>query len=278
MMAPGRYARLSARPLLAADGLVVDVPAQGSGGGPVRLLHGVSMSLVPRELVGLIGPNGAGKTTLLRVLGGALRPTAGEVRLGGSDLQRLPRRLRARRLGQVPQSATTGIDFTALDVVLMGRYPHLRALEPEGPHDYALARGALAEVEMAAAAARRTSTLSAGERQRLLFARARCQEAGVLLCDEPTANLDLRHRALLFEVLRGFAAGGGAVLAAIHDVDLAARYCGRLILLAGGRVLADGAPQAVLTPHLLRQAYAVEAEVHIDPATGSPRVTVLGPA
>jgi iron complex transport system ATP-binding protein len=198
--------------------------------------------------------------------------------LGGVPLARLSPRLRARQLALMPQAASLGLDFRCLDFVLMGRYPHLRPLQPEGPRDLALARAAIAEMELGAAEQRSTAALSAGERQRLLFSRARCQEAAVLLCDEPAANLDLRHRALLFGVLQAFAAEGGGVLAALHDLDLAARYCDRLVLLCAGRVLADGPPAAVLTAERIREAYAVQAAVRPDPVTGTLHVAVLGPA
>jgi len=269
---------VSAAPRLSAEAVRVEVPGpQGRAGPAARLLDGVSLELWAGECVGLVGPNGAGKTTLLRVLGGALQPSSGLARLDGVPVGALAPRSRARRLGQVAEAAGGGIDFACLDVVLMGRYPHLAPLQPEGAADFALARAALREVELDGVERRLTSTLSAGERQRLAFARTRCQQATVLLCDEPTANLDLRHRALLFEILRGCAAAGGAVLAALHDLDLAARYCGRLVLLVAGRVLADGPPAAVLTRALLEEAYGVRVEVHTDPATGAPRVTVLGP-
>ena len=261
--------------LLLASDLHVDLPPGAPAARPV--LRGVSLGLRPGEVVGLVGPNGAGKTTLLRALCGLLPPRRGEVRLEGVPLGRLPGRSRARRLALMPQAAALGLDFTCLDVVLMGRYPHLRPLAPERPGDLAVARAALAEVEMGGCADRRTAGLSAGERQRVLFARARSQEAAVLLCDEPTANLDLRHRAQLFEVLRAHARGGGAVLAAVHDLDLAARHCDRLVLLHEGTVLADGPPDRVLTPAHLEAAYGVEAAVHQDPWSGSVRVTVLRP-
>lgn len=263
---------------LAAEGVGLAVPGVEGGPASVALLQEVTLRLRPGELVALVGPNGAGKTTLLRVLGGLLRPTAGRVLLRGSPLAAHGSRGRARLLAQVPQAADLGLDFEVLQVALMGRYPHLVRWRREGPKDFHIARGALGEVEMGARERHRVSTLSAGERQRLLFARARAQQAPVLLCDEPTANLDLRHRALVMEVLRAFASGGGAVVAVVHDLDLAARYCDRLVLLAGGRVVADGPAAEVLTPERLLRHFGVRAEVHPDPATATPRVSVLGPA
>jgi len=268
----------AAEEVLMAEGVDLLVRAPEAGAPDVALLRGVTLGLRPGELLALVGPNGAGKTTLLRVLGGLARPTAGRVFLRAAPLHTLHPRRRAQLLGQVPQAAEMGIDFDCFQVALMGRYPHLRRLQREGPGDREIARRALAEVELTHRGRHRVSTLSAGERQRLLFARARAQQAPVLLCDEPTANLDLRHRAVVMEVLRAFAATGGSVIAVIHDLDLAARYCDRLVLLAGGRVVAEGAPAEVLTAERLHRHFAVDAEVHPDPATGSPRVTVLGPS
>ena len=257
-------------PVLRAEGVTVEA-------GSACLLRAVDLRLHPGEVVGLVGPNGAGKTTLLRVLGGLLRPDAGAVYLEGRPLPDWTPRQRARRLALVPQALAMAMDFRALDVALMGRYPHLRRLQPEGPGDVATARRALARVELLHRADRPVPTLSAGERQRLLLARAACQIPRVALCDEPTANLDLRHRALVFRLLRAFARRGGAVLAAVHDLEWAAGHCHRLVLLAAGRVLVEGTPQQVLSARHLRTAFGVDAEVYPDPVTGAPRVSVRGP-
>ncbi len=263
--------RSAQAPLLQAHGLAVP----GSRGRP--RLDGVSLGLGRGELVGLVGANGAGKTTLLRVLGGLVQPREGTVLLGGQSLRGLPARARARRVAQVPQSEPLTIDFTGWDLVLMGRYPHLGPLEAEGSADRDAAWAALEETDAADCAQRRLSTVSAGERQRLIFARGRCQQGEVLLCDEPTANLDLRHRLLVFGALRRFVAEGGAVLAAVHDLELAAQHCSRLLLLHEGRLLADGLPAEVLTPEHLATAFDVEARIHRDPVTGALRVSVLRP-
>ncbi len=264
--------------VLIAEGVEVTVPGPEGGPAVVPLLRGITLRLRAGELVALVGPNGAGKTTLLRVLGGSVQPTAGRVLLRMAPLRSLPTRQRARILGQVPQAADLSSEFDCLQVALMGRYPHLGRFRREGGRDWDIARASLREVELSHCERHRVGTLSAGERQRLLFARARCQEAPVLLCDEPTANLDLRHRAVLMDALRAFAATGGAVVAAIHDLDLAARYCQRMVLVAGGSVAAEGSPEDVLSPERLRRYFGVLAEIHRDPATGSVRVSVLGPA
>ena len=256
--------------VLRAEGVTV-------AAGSAYLLRDVDLRLHAGEVVGLVGPNGAGKTTLLRVLGGLLHPDAGSVYLAGRPLPDWTPRQRARRLALVPQSLATAMEFRTLDVALMGRYPYLRRLEREGPGDVATARRALARVELLRLANRPVPTLSAGERQRLLLARAACQIPRVALCDEPTANLDLRHRALVFGSLRAFARRGGAALAAVHDLELAAGHCHRLVLLAAGQVLVEGTPQQVLSARHLRIAFGVEAEVYPDPVSGAPRVSVHGP-
>ena len=261
--------------VLAAEAVSLTVPA--AGGREVRLLQDVTLRVQAGEMVALVGPNGAGKTTLLRLLGGLLPPSGGQVLLRGRPLGEWHPRQRARELALVPQNADLGAVFACLEVVLMGRYPYLRRFQRESAADLASAGVALAEAELAQRAQDLASTLSSGERQRLLFARARCQGSPTLLCDEPTANLDLRHRALLMDVLQRCSAAGGTVVAAIHDLELAARHCPRMVLLAGGRLVADGRPEEVLTPEHLRAHFGVEAEITHD-AGGAVRLSVLGPA
>ncbi len=265
-------------------------PAVGAGGGiSVRrlrvslggrpVLRGVDLDAAPGELVGLIGPNGAGKTTVLRAVAGHIPIDAGQVRVAGAD----PRRLRARDLGrlmaQVPQVARLDLDFTCLDIVLMGRYPHLRPLQrQEGPGDVGAARAALRAAGLGEREDDPAAVLSGGQRQLLLLARAMAQDAAVLLLDEPTANLDLRHRLAVLDLVRAAVDAGIAAVASVHDLELAARYCDRLVLLADGAVLAAGSPSEVLTPAHVAAAFGVEAAVFPDPATGALRLSVLGVA
>ncbi len=243
------------------------------------ILRGVDLDARPGELVGLIGPNGAGKTTVLRAVAGHLPVDAGQVRVAGAD----PRRLRARSLGrllaQVPQAARLDLDFTCLDIVLMGRYPHLRPLQRrEGPGDVGAARAALRAAGLGEREADAAAVLSGGQRQLLLLARAMAQDASVLLLDEPTANLDLRHRLAVLDLVRAAVGAGLAAVASVHDLELAARYCDRLVLLADGAVLAAGPPAEVLTPDHVAAAFGVKAAVFPDPATGALRLSVLGVA
>ena len=244
--------------------------------GGVPVLRSVSVTARAGEVTGVIGPNGAGKSTLLRVLAGVLAAESGRVRLGAADLHGLAARTRAQRVAYLPQHDAAQ-PFTALETVLMGRYPYLRRFQLEGRRDRQIARAALARTESLRFEARGLDRLSGGERQRVLLARALAGQAGVLLLDEPLASLDLRHRLAVMATLRREAAGGAAVVVALHDVELAGRYCDRLVLLAAGRVASSGRPGEVLVPEQFRAVFGVEALVSRDSATGEPRVWLVGP-
>jgi len=229
--------------------------------GPRAVLAGVDLSVEPGEVVGVLGRNGVGKTTLLRVASGALAPDAGRVTLDGAPLAAMDRRVRARHVALVPQDTQVPFPFSAAEVVLMGRTPHLGFLGFESAHDFAIARDALERMGIAALADRNVQELSGGERQLVVVARALAQEPRLLLLDEPTAFLDLRHRLEVLGVVRELAAAGASALVVSHDLGVAARYCDRVALLAGGRILALGPPREVLTPDTLRTAYGIEADV-----------------
>ena len=241
--------------------------------GARTVLTDVSLVLAPGEQVGLIGPNGGGKTTLVRLLSGVLAPQAGTVRLEGRPLAAHRRRDVARRLAVVPQDPTVEFPFTALEVVLMGRAPHLGTLGFPGARDVAVAREAMARLDVGGVEDRPLDRLSGGERQRVLLARALAQEPLALLLDEPTTHLDLRHQAGIYDVVQELRRERGtAVLSVLHDLNLAALHCDRLVLLAGGRVARQGAPRDVLTADVLRAAYGTEVHVAVNPLTGGPIV------
>ena len=243
------------------------------GGNPV--LRGVSFEARPGEIAGLIGPNGAGKSTLLRVLAGLIRPDSGAVHLADTPLKGLNAAQRARRIAFMPQHDAMH-PFTALETVLMGRYAHLGRFELEGREDQGIARDATDTVQFER---RQLDRLSGGERQRVILARSLAQQAGIVLLDEPSASLDLRHRLSTMETLRSEAVSRNvAIVVALHDVSLAGRYCNRLTLMSEGVISAEGTPSDVLTPGNLRSVFGVETTVQMDPATGCPQVWLIGPS
>jgi iron complex transport system ATP-binding protein len=233
---------------------------------------GVSLHVDRGEVVGLIGPNAAGKSTLARIACALLRPESGSVLLRGEDAFALPRRERARRVAFLSQDEPADIAFTAREVALMGRAPHLGLWALEAPGDRARAEAALAEVDALDLADRPVTQLSGGERQRVFLARAFAQDAVLLVLDEPTAALDLAHQVLLVNAVRRRAAEGRGALLVLHDLALAGAACDRLVLVRAGLPLAEGAPSQVLRPDVLGEAYGTQVDVVPDPATGQPLV------
>lgn len=232
------------------------------------ILQGVTLEAKAGELAGVIGPNGSGKSTLLKCLYRQLAPQQGAVYLDGRDLAGESRRESAKKIGAVAQHNDKGFDFTVLDMVLLGRSPHKRALERDNGEDYAIARQALEQVGLEELAHRSMATLSGGERQRVILARALAQQTPCLILDEPTNHLDVQYQLQLMELVKGV---NCTVVAALHDLNLAAMYCQRLYLLEGGRVAAQGTPEEVLTPERIEAVYGVRAEV-IPAADGRLRV------
>jgi iron complex transport system ATP-binding protein len=234
-------------------------------------LVNVSLDLHAGELLALAGPNGAGKSTLLNVLTGYLVPSGGAVELEGRDLRHLGPRGIAARVAVVPQKSGYAFAYGVLEMVLMGRQPYLGLAAFDSDEDVALARAALARVGAAHLADKSFDELSGGEQQLVLVARALAQDTAVLVLDEPVTFLDLRHQFEIMELLAGLARGGHAVLATVHDLNLAARWCSRIALMRCGTIEAAGTPHEVLTEDRVRQVYQIPLSVLRD-SGGRPRV------
>jgi len=244
--------------------------------GAPLVVDGVSIALARGGLVGILGPNGSGKTTLLKILSGALAPSAGSIWLDNRPLGEWPRRALARRIALVPQETYAPFDFTVLDIVLMGRYPHLGTFALEGPADLAIARQALAATGTTAFETRSFGTLSGGEKQRVVIASALAQTPEVLLLDEPTASLDVGHQLEVQVLLSRLNLDHGVTMVlSTHDLNFSAALCRHLILLRNGRVVAQGPTEEVLTPGTVRALYGVEADVQLHPRTGHLTVTPI---
>ena len=240
-------------------------------GSPV--LDGISADAPGGRLTGVLGPNGAGKSSLLRVVAGVLAPDAGTALLDGTDLLALPRRERARHVALVEQEAAAVWPLTVREAVHLGRTPHLTRWGGLTAHDHATVDAALDAAGVGALAERRLTTLSGGERQRAHLARALAQEPRVLLLDEPTNHLDVRARLELLALLRRLVAVDVTVLAALHDLNLAAAACDHVVVLDAGRVVAEGPVDEVLVPEVIEPVYGVRCHVLSHPATGRPVLT-----
>lgn len=233
------------------------------------VIDGVSLAIPAGRIVGILGPNGSGKSTLLKLLSGTLTPASGDVQLEERALRTLPRRAIARRLAVVPQDTHLAFDYSVLEIVLMGRYPHLGALEIEGPADLEIARAAMSATGTLEFERRPFTTLSGGERQRVVIASALAQQPQLLLLDEPTAALDLGYQLDIAALIRDLNITRGLTMAiSTHDLAFASSVCHELVLLRDGRVLAAGAVEDVLTTDNIRALYDVEADVRRDDVSG----------
>jgi len=227
-----------------------------------RVLQDVSLSVQSGEIVALIGPNGAGKSTLIRAVSGVIPSQSGRVRTNGDDFHSLAPMQRAKYLAVVPQAVLLPPAFTVWETVLMGRTPYLGFLGQTSPADEEIARNGLKRVNAFGLADRRVGELSGGEAQRVLLARALCQSTPILLLDEPTAHLDLQYQVSLLDLVHDLAHHDKlAVLIALHDLNLAARYADRIALMVAGEIKASGTPREVLTPELISEAYCLPVQV-----------------
>jgi iron complex transport system ATP-binding protein len=236
---------------------------------PAFELRSVSLGIPKGSLTALLGPNGGGKTTLVSLLAGVLRPRRGRVLLDGVDLGTLSRREVARCVAVVPQETHPAFDYTVMEMVLMGRHPHLGAFTVEGPQDIEIARQALEATGTAALAERSYMTLSGGEKQRVIIAGALAQSPDLLLLDEPTASLDLAYQLEIASLLaRLNRERGVTIVLATHDLNLAAALCTHVVMVRAGSVLAEGPTAEVLTAAGVRELYGVDADVRFHPDAG----------
>ena len=226
--------------------------------GENHILKGIDFEAGDGEFVGIIGPNGSGKSTLLRCIYRVLAPAGGAVFLEGKKLQDYSVRQSAQKMGVVAQHNYYNFDFQVREVVLMGRAPHKRALDRDNAEDYHIVKKALEKVGMSEFAERSFSTLSGGEQQRVILARALAQQTPCLILDEPTNHLDIQYQLQLMELVKSL---GKTIISAVHDLNIAAMYCDRLWVMQNGTVIAAGFPEEILTPTLIRRVYGVEAEL-----------------
>ena len=240
--------------------------------GKQAILKGMDFHLHDKEFLGIIGPNGSGKSTFLKCIYRVQRPSEGTISLDGRPIDDFSYRESAQRLSVVAESFKYSFDFPVLDVVLMGRSPHKKLLERDNLRDYELARKALGVVGMAAFEERSFSSLSGGEQQRVILARALAQQTECMILDEPTNHLDIKYQLQIMDIVKGL---GLTVAAAIHDLNIAALYCDRLIAIKQGQVVGLGTPRELLTEEFIYDLYEVRSTVSIHPDTGRLNIVYL---
>ena len=240
------------------------------------VLHNIDLSIKAGEMVGLLGSNGSGKTTLIKLASGVLKPGQGEIKLDGIDFRQLSRKTIARSIAVVPQQFNIPFAFTATEVVMLGRTPFFRAFAEENEVDQQFVTDALALVGISALRERRFDELSGGERQKVILAMVLAQQPKLLLLDEPTVYLDIAHQVEILELVRRLNLESGlTVIAAMHDLNLAALYFDRLILLKNGQVSTDGTPTQVLTEDGIREVFSASVKVEPHPLTGVPHIIIM---
>lgn len=225
------------------------------------ILRDIRMNILQKQFVGIIGPNGSGKSTLLKCIYRTLKPDSGSIRLNDREIQNFTLKETSKIMAVVAQHNETSFDFTVLEMVLLGRSPHKKFMERDNEHDYALAHEALVKVGMSELKERSLSSLSGGEKQRIILARALVQDTNCLILDEPTNHLDIRYQLQFMSIAKELEI---TVVSAIHDLNIASLYCDQIYALKDGQVIAYGTPDQVLTADLIRHLYGVEAKVLAD--------------
>jgi iron complex transport system ATP-binding protein len=238
-------------------------------------VKGVNLEVFPGEMLGILGPNGSGKTTLLKIMDGMLLPHEGEVFVQGKSMVTLKRGEIARAVAMVAQENFFRFSFSVLEVVLMGRFPHLGRLQFERDKDLKIAVNALRATHALELSERSIHELSGGEKQRALLARALAQEPGAILLDEPTSFLDLKYKKEIFDLIASLTKGRGLTVVIIsHDIDLVSQYCHRIVMLKNGSVHLTGTPDQVITAESIQNVYECAVLVDRNPMTGKPRVSL----
>lgn len=244
---------------------MIDLDNVGIKIGPKIIINDVTIEVRPGEFVGLIGPNGSGKSTLLKAVYRILRKYSGDIVIDGSELRNVSIHDSALKTSVVPQHTYSPFDFTVKEVVLMGRAPHKKSMEFDNKEDYDIANECLNKVGMRDFAERNFSTLSGGEQQRIILARAMAQRTPCMILDEPTNHLDIKYQLQLMDVVKSL---NLTVLSALHDLNIAAEYCDRLYMLKDGKVVRSGTPEEVLTPENIMEVYGAKAYVYRSTHTG----------
>lgn len=229
--------------------------------GNNQILKGVSIDSKSREFIGIIGPNGSGKSTLLKCIYRTLKPNNGCIMLGEEDISKMSVKESAKKLAVVAQHNYYNFDFSVGEVVLMGRSPHKKSLEPDNSEDYDIVNESLEKVGMLGFKNRSFSTLSGGEQQRVILARALAQQTPCLILDEPTNHLDIKYQLSLLNIVKSL---NLTVISAIHDLNIAAMYCDRLFVMKNGQIVGSGIPQEVLTKEFIKEIYDIDVEIVYD--------------
>lgn len=249
------------------DNIAIEVSGLSFSINQTDIIKDINLTVEKGEFIGVIGPNGSGKTTLLKCINGILKPS-GDVTINRHNKKDLSTKKMAREISFMHQNTTITFPFSTLDVVLMGRYPHIRKFANESKKDYKIAEKCMEYTDTLSLKNKLITQISGGEKQRVLFAKVLAQETDILMLDEPTANLDITHQEQIFKYSRELCDGGKTVIAAVHDLKIAARYCSKLVLLNEGKIIAKGQPNEVLTSDNLSRAYGVNALVYKNRITG----------
>jgi len=241
--------------------------------GPKVVVRDLTFQMMPGEMLGLVGPNGCGKSTIIKALSRVIPPYSGKILLNGKDISRISRKDLSCVLGVVPQMSLLPSVFTAFEIVLMGRNPHLGLFQYEGPKDMAITWQAMERASTQHLAHRRINELSGGEIQGIVIARVLAQETEAILLDEPTANLDIGRQIEILDLIKSLCRENNmTVVAALHDLNLASQYCDQLVLINNGRIHAEGTPEKVINTENIEEVYGTGSYVHTHPLSGLPAV------